>query len=193
MLQNDIGKENDNDGFIIPMTPITPGACSSPTSPVSPRRTRPRGMSTNILAPSQGSERFISYLRFYSQYWNHFPQSVKRGLGACMTRTTCNVNNQRLDPALVFGEILGVIKGSERAIGTQHRCLDRDTYLSGDGQGISRQGMFSYTKEAVYELFTAYTKLKRRNQEYDAADRSAPPRCSLENKSLSPATGHIIY
>jgi hypothetical protein len=72
------------------------------------------------------------------------------------------------DPALVFGEILGVIKGSEKAIGTQQRCLDRDTYLSS-----GRQGMFSHRKEDVYELFIAYTKRKRQNQEYDAADRLA--------------------
>lgn len=72
------------------------------------------------------------------------------------------------DPALVFGEILGVIKGSEKAIGTPQRCLDRDTYLSS-----GRQGMFSHRKEDVYELFIAYTKRKRQHQEYDAADRLA--------------------
>ena len=82
------------------------------------------------------------------------------------------------DPALVFGEILGVIKGSERTIAMQHRCLDRDTYLSSD-----RQGMSSHAREAVYDLFIAYTKLKRKRQEYDAADRSAPPRCSPAGNS----------
>lgn len=70
------------------------------------------------------------------------------------------------DPALVFGEILGVIKGSEKAIGAQNRCLDLNTYLS-----TGRQGMFSHTKKTVYDLFTIYTKLKRQHQEYDAADR----------------------
>ena len=76
-----------------------------------------------------------------------------------------------LDPALIFGEILGVIKGSEETIGTQHRCLDRDAYLSVGRQGVFRQGVSSHTKETVYDLFTTYTKLKRRHQEYDAADR----------------------
>ena len=73
-----------------------------------------------------------------------------------------------VDPALVFGEILGVIKGSERAIGTQQRCLDQETYLSSN-----RKGVFSHTKDTVYELFTAYAKFKRERQEYDASDRSA--------------------
>ena len=72
-----------------------------------------------------------------------------------------------VDPALVFGEILGVIKGSERAIGTRQRCLDRDSYTSS-----YRQGMFSHTKHAMYDLFTRYTKLKQERQEFDAADRS---------------------
>ena len=81
------------------------------------------------------------------------------------------------DPALVFSEILGVIKGSEEAIGTQQRCLDRDTYLSHCGQGVLPE-----TKEAIYDLFTAYIKIKRQHQEYDAADRSAPSKYSLNSK-----------
>lgn len=196
MLQNDIPEENDNDGFIIPMTPIMPGVDSTPTSPLSPRRTRPRGMSTNALTSchtGRSDERFISFEHFRTRYWNHLPQSITRVLGTCTVYLRCNISNWGLDPALVFGEILGVIKGSEKTVGTRHRCLDRDTYSSGDGQGISRQGILSHTKEAVYDLFTAYTKLKRQHQEYDAADRSAPPECSPDGKSLSSTAGHITY
>lgn len=100
-----------------------------------------------------------------------------------VTRVTFGV-----DPALVFGEILGVIKGSERAIGTQQRCLDRDAYLSS-----GRQGMFTHTKDAVYDLFTAYTKLKRERQEYDAADRSAEFKYSPYSKLLNLAAGRTTY
>ena len=71
------------------------------------------------------------------------------------------------DPALVFGQILGVIKGSEEAIGTQQRCLDQDAYLSTNGQGL-----LPHTKEVIYDIFTAYTRIKQQYQEYDAADRS---------------------
>ena len=70
------------------------------------------------------------------------------------------------DPALVFSEILGIIKGSEEAIGTKQRCLGKDTYLSSSIRGIS-----SDTKEVIYDLFTAYTRIKQQYQEYDAADR----------------------
>ena len=73
-----------------------------------------------------------------------------------------------VDPALVFGQILGVIKGSERAIGTEQQCLDRGAYSS-----CSRRGMSSHTKDAVYDIFTEYAKLKRERLEYDVADRSA--------------------
>ena len=95
------------------------------------------------------------------------------------------ISNWGLDPASVFGEILGVIKGSEKTIGTQHSCLDRDTYLSEDSRGISHRGMFSHAKETVYDLFIAYTKIKREYQEYDAADRSVPPKRSSDNKLLN--------
>jgi hypothetical protein len=89
---------------------------------------------------------------------------------------------------LIFGEILGVIKGSEQVINTRQRCLDRDAYISG-----SRRGMLSETKDAVYDLFVEYTKLKRKRQEYDAADRSVPSECSLRNNPLNESTGHITY
>jgi hypothetical protein len=73
-----------------------------------------------------------------------------------------------LDPALVFGEFMGVIKGSEDAIGTKHRCLDRESYKS---QRVRSQGIFSDKRDDIYSLFMAYTKLKRKRQDYDAADR----------------------
>ena len=77
------------------------------------------------------------------------------------------------DPALVFGEILGVIKGSEKAIDMEQRCLSRETYLAS-----GRRGMSLSMQEVVYDLFTKYTRLKRQRQEYDSADRSAPSECS---------------
>ena len=103
-----------------------------------------------------------------------------------------------LDPALVFGEILGVIEGSRETIGTEGRCLDRDTYLSSSRRGMFRQGIFrqgesSHTREVVYDLFTAYTKLKQQYHEYDAADRLAPPEGSPNGKLLKLTIGHTVY
>ena len=176
MLQNDIGEDNNNDGFIIPMTPITPAADSSPISPLSSQRPQPRRTPANIPTSDyteRGGEGFISYRHFLSQYWKHLPQSLTCGLGVCIIYLVFPISNFGPDSALVFGQILGVIKGSEGAISTQQRCLDRDTYLSTGGQGL-----FSHTKEAIYDLFTAYTKIKRQYQEYDAADRSVPSKYS---------------
>lgn len=72
------------------------------------------------------------------------------------------------DPALVFGEFMGVIKGSEDTIGAKHRYLDRETYQQLSARG---QGAFSHKRDDIYDLFMAYTKLKRQRQDYDAADR----------------------
>ena len=94
---------------------------------------------------------------------------------------------------MVFGEILGVIEGSEKTIGTEGRCLDRDTYLSSRRQGMFRQGTSSRMREVVYDLFTAYTKLKQRYNEYDAADRLVPPGGSPDGKLLNVTIGHTIY
>ena len=73
-----------------------------------------------------------------------------------------------LDPALVFGEFMGVIKGSEDAIGAKDRCLDREPYKL---LSIRSQATFSQKRDDIYDLFMAYTKLKQKRGEYDAADR----------------------
>jgi len=73
-----------------------------------------------------------------------------------------------LDPALVFGEFMGVIKGSEDTIGTKHGCLDRESYKLLSVRG---QGTFSHRRDDIYDLFVGYTKLKRQRRNYDAADR----------------------
>ena len=65
---------------------------------------------------------------------------------------------------------MGVIKGSEEAVGTQCRQLDRETYKS---LSYRTQGTFAHKRDEVYDLFMAYAKLKRERQDYDAADRWA--------------------
>lgn len=72
-----------------------------------------------------------------------------------------------LDPASVFGEFMGVIKGSECAI-KKDRCLDRDSYKS---LSVRCQSTFAHRRDDIYELFEAYTKRKLAERSYDAADR----------------------
>ena len=72
------------------------------------------------------------------------------------------------DPALVFGEFMGVIKGSEDTVGTKNRCLDRESYRS---LSTRSQATFANKRDDIYDLFMAYTKLKNKGFDYDAADR----------------------
>jgi len=73
-----------------------------------------------------------------------------------------------LDPALVFGEFLGVIKGSEDTIGTKHGYLDQKVYKSLSARS---KATFSHKRDEIYGLFMAYTKRKGQRGDYDAADR----------------------
>lgn len=105
MIQGDIGEANDNDGFIIPMTPITPATVSPSMSPLSPQRPQPRRTPTNIPTPDyteRSGEGFISYRHFHSQYWNHLPQSLTWGLGMCTAYLALAVSNSRVRSCLGF-------------------------------------------------------------------------------------------
>ena len=73
-----------------------------------------------------------------------------------------------VDPVLVFGEFMGVIKGSEGAIRTKLRCLNRQSYTL---LSVRSQRTFSHMRDDIYDLFTAYTNLRRHQRDYDAADR----------------------
>ena len=72
------------------------------------------------------------------------------------------------DPALVFGEFMGVVKGSEDTIGTKSRCLDRKSYTTLSSRS---QATFSNKRDDIYNLFIAYDKLKGKRRHYDVADR----------------------
>lgn len=101
----------------------------------------------------QRRESFVSYGTFLQTYWPHLPQYL--------TKT--------LDPALVFAEVMGVIKGSEAALKSIDGFIDEDTYVS---LSHRQQGTFASRRQAVYSLFLAYLRLKRENRHWDAADRT---------------------
>lgn len=83
---------------------------------------------------------------------------------------------------------MGVIKGSEGAVGTQSRCLDRETYKS---LSHRTQGTFAHKRDEIYDLFMAYTKLKHQRQDYDAADRRVS-RLQIPSSSESASSTHHI-
>jgi hypothetical protein len=63
---------------------------------------------------------------------------------------------------------LGVIKGSEAALQSAEGYLDQPAYVS---LSHRQQSTFANRREAVYELFMSYLRLKRQRQDWDAADR----------------------
>ena len=84
MLQNDIRRDSDNDGFIIPKTPAFDDEAVSPTSPTSPRRSRLRAGSGSMSSSDymqQFRKNFVSYGEFLTSYWDHLPQTFTRLLG----------------------------------------------------------------------------------------------------------------
>ncbi|EJF58549.1 hypothetical protein DICSQDRAFT_172899 [Dichomitus squalens LYAD-421 SS1] len=80
---------------------------------------------------------FVSYGTFLEEYWLHFPQALTKGL----------------DPSLVFGEFMGVIKGSELALERPEGHLSKDMY---HGLSHRTQGTFANQRETVYKLYEAY-------------------------------------
>lgn len=84
MLQNDIGRGSDNDGFIIPKIHIIEDDTTSPTSPVFPWKSQLRGGSGGTSSSDymqQFRRNFVSYGEFLASYWDHLPQTFTRVLG----------------------------------------------------------------------------------------------------------------
>jgi len=84
MLQNNIGRGNDNDGFIVPKTHVPEDEATSPTSPTSPWKSRLRAGSRSTSSSDymqQSRRNFVSYGEFLTSYWDHLPQTFTRVLG----------------------------------------------------------------------------------------------------------------
>ncbi|KAI5985929.1 hypothetical protein EDC04DRAFT_2615239 [Pisolithus marmoratus] len=92
---------------------------------------------------------FVSYKVFVNKYWPHFHQRLTKGQ----------------DPWLVFGEMIGVIKGSEKSLGFHDGALDmiyEDLLWS----------LIMLKPDVFQSKKKSYTKLKRQRQHHDAADRT---------------------
>ncbi|KAG8905111.1 hypothetical protein FRB99_000675 [Tulasnella sp. 403] len=94
----------------------------------------------------------ISFDVFLSTIWPHFNESRKKGLNA----------------ALVFSEIIGIIKGSEDALASASGFLDRKSY---EEISSRRHGTFAGDRSRIYDLFESYQKIRHQGS-YDAADRT---------------------
>ena len=63
---------------------------------------------------------------------------------------------------------MGVIKGSEQALDSAERCLDR---LSYEGLSHRSQSTFAGQRSEIYSIFKSFLKEKRERNHYDSADR----------------------
>ncbi|CUA71989.1 TPR and ankyrin repeat-containing protein 1 [Rhizoctonia solani] len=93
------------------------------------------------------SRPIITFSEFKHQYWPSFNSKLTRNL----------------NPALVFSEILGVIKG-------YGRNLAMDEYLT--ELSHKKSPLLMNVRDRVYEIYEAYTKLCRQRFEIDNADRT---------------------
>ncbi|KAG8982213.1 hypothetical protein FRB93_008309 [Tulasnella sp. JGI-2019a] len=95
----------------------------------------------------------LTFEQFLDHFWPHFHSGL----------------TQRLDPALVFGEFMGVIRGCEEALATPNGYIDRETY---EGMSTRTQMTFARFRPRIYSLFELYMKQKRLLRYYDAPERT---------------------
>ncbi|KAF9067282.1 hypothetical protein BDP27DRAFT_1328979 [Rhodocollybia butyracea] len=107
-------------------------------------------LSTNSLERRPLS---VTYEVFLRDYWPHFSQSL----------------TNKLDPSLVFSELIGVIKGSEETLESTKHFLDAAAYSNLSSRN---QSTFADNREDIYQLFTLYLAKKKRFGDIDGADRA---------------------
>ena len=63
---------------------------------------------------------------------------------------------------------LGVIQGSEEALSQDNRFLDKTTY-----ENLSHRTHYAFAgrRDVIHSIFMLYRQQKRKDNEYDAADR----------------------
>ncbi|XP_008222326.1 PREDICTED: uncharacterized protein LOC103322211 [Prunus mume] len=94
----------------------------------------------------------VKYERFSSSYWPHFNIQLTK----------------MLEASRVFTEIISHIKGGLEAMEAGDGKLNRQDYVrlsESRGSNLSKQ-----KREAIYDIFQAYEKMKMKNGEFDLAD-----------------------
>ncbi|CAE7194975.1 unnamed protein product, partial [Rhizoctonia solani] len=99
-------------------------------------------------------KKYINYSDFKERYWPQFKKAYK----------------PEVTPALVYSEILGVIKGSLESVSCPNRYLSEAQYLTGLVRRVSDQ-LDLETREQIYSIFKQYKKIAGAAYELDMADR----------------------
>ncbi|KAJ3207541.1 hypothetical protein HDU67_007420 [Dinochytrium kinnereticum] len=103
--------------------------------------------SDELIMPSE-----VDYPSFLHRYWSHMDKKVIA----------------RLEPSLVFNEIMGVIKGSEVAARSTGGCLTREQYSALSDRSF---GTFRGVRDKLYDVFLEYQSVK--GFERDALDSNS--------------------
>jgi len=123
---------------------------------------------------TEAHDSFVTYAVFEKQYWPHFSH--------CFTR--------KLDSWLVFSEFMGVIKGSEQALGFQDGFLDRTSYLR---LSCRSNPIFANQRDILYDMFENYRKLKKQKRHFDVADRTHAILKVLRNQTFPGQQVDYLY
>ncbi|EUC62639.1 hypothetical protein RSOL_424550, partial [Rhizoctonia solani AG-3 Rhs1AP] len=116
----------------------------------------------------------INYKKFQFEYWPKFNRTHKHGL----------------ESAFVYSEIMGVIKGSSKAMESPDGFLSRDQYLG----GAARQSLNRVDErlgEKIYSIFEHYRKLRGERYERDPADRTRSLLKFLGNNEAGPSQSQL--
>ncbi|KAF7306321.1 UvrD-like helicase ATP-binding domain-containing protein [Mycena indigotica] len=113
-------------------------------------------LENDVVAQSEGTSKktptYLTFDKFKTQYWLHFPQALTRGL----------------DAASIFSEFMGVIMGSEAALASTSSYLGREAYVASQ----PRRNIPASLKTRIYDLFLKYHSEKRCRGDLDLADRT---------------------
>ncbi|KAG8877561.1 hypothetical protein FRB98_006657 [Tulasnella sp. 332] len=109
------------------------------------------GMDVVALKSRKGG--LLTFEGFLLNIWPHFDANLVKGL----------------DPALVFSEFMGVIKGCEESLATPNGYITRSAY---EGMSVRTRSTFAQSRPTIYSLFEAYLKQKRVINCYDAPERT---------------------
>ena len=138
-----------------------------------------RGHSSGTKSKKPRIRQLIDFSTFKLDYWPQFPQSLTKGLSA----------------ALVFADIMGVIKGSITSSASLEP-LSRDDYV----RRSFRQApafILASDREQVYDLYEKYESLKEERDNIDFVDRVGAILNALRtNETLREMLGqafHEIY
>ena len=99
------------------------------------------------------SRPIVDYQSFELDYWPRFAQSVTKGLPV----------------ALVFAEIMGVIKGSARSLESLV-ALHQDEYVA-RSRRLAPTFVFDDERKRIYSVYELYETLKTSRGEVDDVDR----------------------